>query len=102
MPGGQTGPLSDGGGSSQGGAFSANQAGPERGLEFAPQTKGGNSITPDSNHRLTEGDPRAKVQQPWFAKLPLELRKAIQARSSRRPPRGYQERLRRYSKNADR
>ena len=43
MPGGQTSPTGNGGGSSQGGAFSANQAGPDQGLQLAPETKGGNT-----------------------------------------------------------
>jgi hypothetical protein len=101
MPGGQTSPFGDGGGSSQGGQFSANQAGPERGLQFAPETKGGNSVTPLS---AQDSDAKGKkfAEEPWFAKLPPELRKAIRARGSRRPPRGYQERLRRYFENNDR
>jgi hypothetical protein len=36
------------------------------------------------------------AQPPWFAKLPPEVRQAIQAKTRRPPPRGYEERLRRY------
>jgi len=39
---------------------------------------------------------RAFAEEPWFAKLPPELRAAIQAKTRRRAPRGYEERLRRY------
>lgn len=38
---------------------------------------------------------------PWFAKLPPEIRRAIQARTRASTPRGYEERLRRYFGNAD-
>ena len=99
MPGGQTSPFGNGGGSSQGGQFSANQAGPERGLQFAPETKGGNSVTPLS---AADSDAKGKKfsEQPWFAKLPPELREAIRARSGRSRPRGYRERLKRFERDA--
>ena len=38
---------------------------------------------------------------PWFAKLPPSLRKAIQARARRNAPKGYEERLRRYFQSID-
>ena len=101
MPGGQDSPFSNGGGSSQGGQFSANQAGPERRLELAPETKGGNSRAPLS---AADSDAQGKkfANQPWFAKLPPELRKAIRARGSRPTPRGYKERLKRYFQSDNR
>lgn len=40
-------------------------------------------------------------QESWFAKLPPEMRKAIRAKSQRRAPRGYEEKLDRYFRNID-
>ena len=40
-------------------------------------------------------------KEPWFAKLPPNLRKAIEAKTRRDPPRGYEERLRRYFESVD-
>ena len=40
-------------------------------------------------------------KEPWFAKLPPELRNAIQAKSRGKAPRGYEERLKRYFENID-
>jgi hypothetical protein len=36
-----------------------------------------------------------------MAKLPPEMRAAIRAQSQRRPPAGYEDRLRRYFENVD-
>ena len=41
------------------------------------------------------------ADEPWFARLPPSLRQAIQAQARQRPPRGYEERLRRYFGSAD-
>ena len=71
------------------------------GLKLAPETPGGNSVTPNEN-RDSDAQAKKLESQPWFAKLPPELRKAIRAKSRRRPPRGYEERLRRYFENIDR
>jgi hypothetical protein len=38
----------------------------------------------------------------WFAKLPPTLRNAIEAKATRPPPRGYEERLRRYFESDER
>lgn len=40
-------------------------------------------------------------QQPWFAKLPPELRQALRANATQRAPRAYEERLRRYFESID-
>lgn len=37
----------------------------------------------------------------WFAKLPPDLRQAIRAKSQRRPPKAYEERLRRYFQSSE-
>jgi hypothetical protein len=43
-----------------------------------------------------ESAPRSVATEPWFAKLPPTVQKSIQAQSRRSPPRGYEERLKRY------
>jgi hypothetical protein len=40
-------------------------------------------------------------EEPWFSKLPPSLREAIRASARREPPRGYEERLRRYFESTD-
>jgi hypothetical protein len=61
-------------------------------MQSAPKT---DSRTANKDH---EADVKARKlkEDPWFAKLPPELRQAIQARARQRAPRGYEERLRRY------
>lgn len=44
---------------------------------------------------------RSYVDTPWFARLPPELREAIRMRGRRQPPRGYEDRLRRYFQSVD-
>ncbi len=39
--------------------------------------------------------------QPWFLKLPAETRAAIRAQAQRSPPRGYEERLKRYFRSVE-
>jgi len=56
--------------------------------------------TADSKHDANLKE-ESFEREPWFAKLPPELRKAIKARAQNRPPRGYEERLRRYFENID-
>jgi hypothetical protein len=44
---------------------------------------------------------RAFEDQPWFAKLPPELRKSIRAGMQQKAPRAYEDRLRRYFQSVD-
>jgi hypothetical protein len=44
---------------------------------------------------------RSFADSPWFARLPPELREAIRMRGRRQPPRGYEDRLRRYFESVD-
>jgi hypothetical protein len=44
---------------------------------------------------------RKLQDEPWFAKLPPELRRAIGAGVQQKPPRAYEERLRRYFQSVD-
>ena len=56
--------------------------------------------------QLSDGHPeriggRSYTDSPWFARLPPELREAIRMRGRQPPPRGYEERLRRYFESVD-
>ncbi|TWT30935.1 hypothetical protein [Blastopirellula retiformator] len=88
------------GGTSQGGQQTENQDGAEMPLSLSPEPEGG-----DSQANLADGDSDAQARrfdnEPWFAKLPPGLQKAIQAGGRRQPPRGYEQRLRRYFENVD-
>ena len=55
----------------------------------------------DSSKDVGEMAEQSFVEEPWFAKLPPELRKAIRNNSRRRAPRGYEERLKRYFQSVD-
>jgi hypothetical protein len=55
---------------------------------------------PDSIH-AAEAKARDLTREPWFAKLPPDLQRAIQAKARSRAPKGYEERLRRYFENVD-
>ena len=41
-------------------------------------------------------------EEPWFAKLPPDMREAIRSNSQRRPPPGYDRRIQEYFENTDR
>lgn len=45
--------------------------------------------------------PRQFQDQPWFAKLPPELRKSIRSGTQQKAPRAYEERLRKYFQSVD-
>ncbi len=71
---------------------------------LAPGTADGNDSRTATEARDADATPPQESrfrEDPWFAKLPPELRSAIRARSQRQPPRGYEERLRRYFENID-
>ncbi len=67
----------------------------------------GSEPNSDTDNRTADGNSDANIRlrmfrdEPWFTKLPPSLRKAIEARARRRPPRGYEERLRRYFESVD-
>ena len=44
---------------------------------------------------------RSVEREPWFANLPPEVQQAIRAATRSRPPRGYEERLKRYFESID-
>jgi hypothetical protein len=67
-------------------------------------SESGNRLTSDQGRARdgTAADERRSLKDsPWFAKLPPALRESIRARTRRRPPRGYEERLRRYFESVD-
>jgi hypothetical protein len=56
----------------------------------------GGTPTPDAN-----AGGKKFLEEPWFARLPPEVRNAIRNNAQRQPPRGYEERLQRYFENLD-
>jgi len=41
------------------------------------------------------------AEEPWFLKLPPDMREAIRSNSQRPPPSGYDERMQEYFQNTD-
>jgi hypothetical protein len=97
---GKTSPFGIGGGTSQGGTQQENQAMPEMGLLDAPEQPPQGTATPNSTKDAEPGTKKL-TEKPWFAKLPPDVRNAIRASSERRPPRGYEETLKKYFENTD-
>jgi hypothetical protein len=87
--------LAGTGGVSTGGSTPNNQIGPEQELKLNPPGAASDSRTEGSD---ADSDAKAQAFQndPWFSKLPPELRDAIRSKARNRAPRGYEERLRRY------
>ena len=98
---GATSATAQGGGASKEGQPAENEATKEESLAL----KDTNGPTGNSQTGSKKGDrdiqTRKLEQQPWFAKLPPELRAAIRADSQRRAPRAYEERLRRYFQSVE-
>jgi hypothetical protein len=67
---------------------------------FDGPKEGSDSQTADSD-KDSDVKARGFENEPWFAKRPPELRKAIQAKARPRAPRGYEERLKKYFENVD-
>jgi hypothetical protein len=98
MPG-QTNPMPKGGGVAKTGETTNNQKPPPSALTLKTEAEGDSQAADsqqDADVRL-----RKVEKEAWFAKLPPDLRKAIQARARRPAPRGYEERLRRYFESLD-
>jgi hypothetical protein len=96
---GETSALATSGGVSVSGETPDNQRPSEQALEMAPEAQG-DSRTGDDN---TDAEIKERLlrEEPWFANLPPTLRNAIRASARRQPPRGYEERLRRYFESTD-
>jgi hypothetical protein len=99
-PQGETSPMGKGG-TSKSGQVADNQAVKEGPLELSPGAPDGNDSRTATEKRDSDAAGKQFREDAWFAKLPPELRNAIRARSQRQPPRGYEERLRRYFENID-
>jgi hypothetical protein len=99
-PKGQTSPMGKGG-TSKDGQVAENEGVKEGPLELSPGAPDGNDSRTANENRDSDAVGKPFKEDPWFAKLPPELRSAIRARSQRQPPRGYEERLRRYFENID-
>jgi len=110
MPGSQPTPLAipglptpmiGQGGVSQAGPGVENQPAPEQDLmPFDPQLAN-SGPTADSDKDVQKQPEPTFIEKPWFAKLPPELRNAIRSNAQRRPPRGYEEWLKRYFESVD-
>jgi len=101
--GGQPGlpsPIIGSGGVSQGGPWVQNQPPAEQPLQAAPPRFPFGAPTPEVPQQVQVAE-RAFEANPWFAKLPPELRSAIRNNSQRRAPRGYEKRLQEYFENID-
>jgi len=100
MPGMQS-PIIGQGGVSAPGSWTQNQPPTEQPLtQMEPELSEG-MPGDDSNKDVEETPEQSFVEEPWFAKLPPELRRAIRNNSRRRAPRGYEERLKRYFQSVD-
>jgi hypothetical protein len=96
---GESSSMASSGGVSVSGDTPDNPTPSEQALEMAPEAQG-DSRTADNN---ADAELRERLlrEEPWFAKLPPTLRNAIRASARRAPPRGYEERLRRYFESID-
>jgi hypothetical protein len=98
---GTASPMASGGGDSSPGQFAQNQKPPEMGIQDTPERERHPGAEPGRRNGDTQVSPQKFLDAPWMARLPPEMRKAIRAGSEGRPPRGYEERLRRYFRNIE-
>jgi hypothetical protein len=93
-------PMIGEGGVSQPGPWVENQPGLERPLTEIPGTRRQTRESPDSDHD-PDLDELQLLEEPWFAKLPPDVRAAIRNNARQRAPRGYRERLKKYFENLE-
>ncbi|MBI5760689.1 MAG: hypothetical protein HZA46_19395 [Planctomycetales bacterium] len=99
---GETSATATGAGSTKGGQFAQNKAVKNGPPEAAAESqRNRDSRTADGGNRDADAIGQPFAEEPWFTKLPPDLRKAIRARSQRPPPRGYEQRLQRYFESLD-
>ena len=99
---GETSATAAGAGSTKGGQFAQNKAvknGPPDAAGESQRNR--DSRTADGGNHDADAVGQPFAEEPWFTKLPPDLRKAIRARSQRPPPRGYEQRLQRYFESLD-
>jgi hypothetical protein len=83
-----------------------NQPAKDSGHEIPKHEGAPRSINSDARSTIAAGEvdkpgDRLLRNEPWFAKLPPEVRNAIRTGSQRTPPRGYEDRLQRYFQNRE-
>jgi hypothetical protein len=93
MPGAPSS-TSEKGGAAVAGSPTQNQEAPEGPLQLQTAAQA-DSRAADSKEDAAAAA-RRFAEDPWFAKLPPNLRQAMQSNVRRAPPRGYEELLRRY------
>ena len=81
-------------------AQTSKQAAPDA---TAPATTSAQQAANSASGKGADAPPSAQdlKNQPWFARLPPDVQKAIRSSSERPAPRGYEERLRKYFENVD-
>jgi len=99
-PSDRASPIIGGGGMARSGQQVRNQSAPESPLQPRDRQPQGDTRTGDAANPGPAG-PERPGEKPWMAELPPEVRDALRVNSARRPPRGYEEILRRYFKNLD-
>jgi hypothetical protein len=100
--GGKASPRSSNGGGSKKGEFKINDELKNGRLELANEAgQPGDSRTPIAGPRDADAAARGLGNEPWFAKLPPDLRKAIRAKAQRPPPRSYEDKLQKYFESID-
>jgi hypothetical protein len=100
QPSDRASPIIGGGGMARSGQQVRNQSAPEMPLQPRDRQPQGDTRTADAANPGPAG-PERPGEKPWMAELPPEVRDALRVNSARRPPRGYEEILRRYFKNID-
>jgi len=58
-------------------------------------------VADDMQDKIIAG-PQKLAEEPWFLRLPPEMREAIRSNSQRQPPPGYEQRMQEYFQNTDR
>ena len=82
--------------------MTANQSQPPGPLQIQPRTNSqGDSRTADDKSHDTDADKRKTKEDPWFAKLPPDVRNAMRAKSHQPAPRIYEDRLKKYFENIE-
>ena len=71
-------------------------------MKIRPQANShGDSRTGDDKAHDTDAAKHRFKEDPWFAKLPPNVRNALRAKSHRPAPRVYQDRLKKYFENIE-
>lgn len=97
---GETSATAQKGGAPKKASSSPNEATPAGDLEKAEVAAGDSRANGTGTDAVAAG-PSGVQAEPWFSKLPPQIRSAIQAKARGQAPRGYAERLRRYFESVD-